>query len=226
VSSIIELCKDRLPAFYGYSSVQNIQVLTPMRKSPVGVMHLNTELQKVLNPPSKQKKEKTFRDIIYREGDKVMQIKNNYNIKWEKISDGEEGMGIFNGDVGYIEKINHEDSTMTIIFDDDKKVEYDFNQLDELELAYAITVHKSQGSEFPVVVMPMFPGAPMLMSRNLFYTAVTRARELVVLVGKENIIRAMVDNNRETKRYSGLKEKLKKMLINKNLLTVHSSQYK
>jgi exodeoxyribonuclease V alpha subunit len=212
VSSIVELCKHRLPAFYGYDSIQSIQVLTPMRKSPVGIINLNAELQKVLNPPSKDKKEKVFRDCLFREGDKVMQIKNNYNIRWERISDQEEGTGVFNGDVGYIQKINDEESTMTIIFDDDKKVEYDYNQLDELELAYAITVHKSQGSEFPVVVMPMFPGPPMLMSRNLLYTALTRARELVVLVGKEGTIKMMIDNNREMKRYSGLAEKLRKQL--------------
>lgn len=209
VSCIIELCKERLPKSYGYDPIHGIQVLTPMRKSTVGVNNLNTELQHVLNPPSKDKKEKEFRGIIFREGDKVMQIKNNYNMVWEKLDDGEKGTGIFNGDVGYVERIYKEESVVTVVFDDEKRVEYDFNQLDELELAYAITVHKSQGSEFPVVVMPVFPGAPMLMTRNLFYTAVTRARELVVLVGLQHSIKAMVDNNRETKRYSGLEHKLR-----------------
>jgi exodeoxyribonuclease V alpha subunit len=220
VSSIVELCKFRLPGFYGYDSVQGIQVLTPMRKSPIGVSNLNKELQKVLNPPSKSKKEKSYREMIFREGDKVMQIKNNYNIVWDRLDTSEEGTGIFNGDVGCIEKINDESSSMTIVFDEDKRVEYDYSQLDELELAYAMTVHKSQGSEFPAVVMPVFPGAPMLMSRNLFYTALTRAKELVVLVGKEGSIRAMVDNNREMRRYSGLADKLRIS----SQFTVHSSQ--
>jgi len=210
VNTIIELCQKRLPGFYGYHSIYDIQVLTPMRKSPVGVMNLNTELQKALNPASRSKNEKVFRDIIYREGDKVMQVKNNYNIVWTKINGcDEEGTGVFNGDVGYIEKIDDEENVIFVVFDDDKRVKYDYSQLGELELAYAVTVHKSQGSEFPVVVMPMFPGAPMLMSRNLFYTAVTRAKELVVLVGKESVMRTMVDNNRETQRYSGLGRKLK-----------------
>lgn len=207
-ASIVDLCKHRLPAFYDYHPTRSIQVLTPMRKSTVGVQNLNIELQKALNPSGKDKKEKTYRDMIFREGDKVMQIKNNYNMQWEKLRDGEEGTGVFNGDVGYIESIRNEESVMIVIFDDDKKVKYDFNQLDELELAYALTVHKSQGSEFPVVVMPMFQGPPMLMSRNLFYTAVTRARELVVLVGQEKVMKLMVDNNREIKRYSGLERKL------------------
>ncbi|MGE4284669.1 MAG: ATP-dependent RecD-like DNA helicase [Clostridia bacterium] len=209
VAAVVELCKSRLPRFYGYDSIQGIQVLTPMRKSPVGVLNLNRELQKVLNPPSKNKKEKNFRDIVFREGDKVMQIKNNYNVTWTRTDGNEEGTGIFNGDVGCIEKIEDENSSMIILFDDDKKVKYDYNQLDELELAYAMTVHKSQGSEFSAVVMPVFPGAPMLMSRNLFYTALTRAKELVVLVGKEASVRAMVNNNREMRRYSGLAKKLR-----------------
>lgn len=208
VSTIVDLCKNRLPTSYGYHSMQSIQVLTPMRKTPVGVLYLNKELQKVLNPPAKNKKEKNFRDILFREGDKVMQIKNNYNMIWTRVNGDEDGTGIFNGDIGYIECIRHEDSLMTVIFDDDKRVEYDFNQLDELELAYALTVHKSQGSEFPVVVMPMFNGAPMLMTRNLFYTAVTRAKELVVLVGKESVMKMMVDNNKEIQRHSGLAGKL------------------
>jgi len=218
VNTVIELCKKRLPEFYGYHSVYDIQVLTPMRKSPVGVLNLNTELQKALNPCDKNKREKTFRDIIYREGDKVMQIKNNYNIRWTKINGAQEeetGTGVFNGDVGYIETIDEEENTLTVLFDDDRRVKYDYNQLDELELAYAITVHKSQGSEFPVVVMPVFPGAPMLMSRNLFYTAVTRAKKLVVLVGMESVIKTMVDNNRETTRYSGLRKKLEMQKVEK-----------
>ncbi|NLY42397.1 MAG: ATP-dependent RecD-like DNA helicase [Clostridiaceae bacterium] len=211
VSAIVELCRQRLPAYYGYHPVHDIQVLTPMRKSPVGVVSMNNVLQRELNPPARGKKEKVFHDCLYREGDKVMQIKNNYNIRWKKVDGTEEGTGIFNGDVGYIECINEKEETVTILFDD-KRVNYDFKNMDELELAYAVTVHKSQGNEFPTIVMPMFPGPPVLLSRNLLYTAVTRARELVVLVGREEIIRAMVDNNREMKRYSGLTRKLEQQL--------------
>ncbi len=209
VASLIELVKKRLPDSYGYHPAKSIQILTPMRKTPVGVINLNEELQRELNPPHKDKAEKEFRGIIFRVGDKVMQIKNNYNIEWEKINGGEKGTGVFNGDVGIIELIDNEKGIIKIVLDDEKKVIYDFNHIDELELAYALTVHKSQGSEFPVVVIPVFPGAPMLMSRNLFYTAVTRARELVVLVGRESVIKHMVDNNREIDRYSGLGRKLR-----------------
>ncbi len=209
VTSLVELVKNRLPDSYGYHPTKNIQILTPMRKTPVGVINLNEELQKELNPPNKSKAEKTFRGIVFRQGDKVMQVKNNYNIEWEKINGGEKGNGVFNGDVGIIESIDNDKGKMKIVLDDEKMVIYDFNHLDELDLAYALTVHKSQGSEFPVVVIPVFPGAPMLMSRNLFYTAVTRARELVVLVGRASVIKHMVDNNREIDRHSGLERKLR-----------------
>ena len=208
VDSIVDLCKKRLPSSYDVHPVHSIQVLTPMRKTPIGVMQLNKELQEALNPATKTKQEKAFREIVYREGDKVMQIKNNYNMVWHKVSDGEEGTGVFNGDIGYIQKIDVTEGMLEVLFDEDKVVRYDFNQLDELDLAYALTVHKSQGSEFPVVIMPMFQGAPMLMTRNLFYTAVTRARQLVVLVGRQEMMHKMVDNNREIKRYSGLARKL------------------
>jgi exodeoxyribonuclease V alpha subunit len=180
-----------------------------MRKGPIGVMNLNNELQAVLNPPSKKKTEKKFREITFRQGDKVMQIKNNYTQTWQKIRSNEEGMGVFNGDIGFIQQIENEGQYMTIVFDDEKIVYYDFGQLDELELAYAITVHKSQGCEFPVVVMPIFSGPPMLLTRNLLYTGITRSKELVVLVGKEEYLEEMINNNNESKRYSGLCGKLK-----------------
>ncbi len=208
VDAIVDLCKNRLPVSYDVHPIHSIQVLTPMRKTPVGVMQLNKELQEALNPPTSTKKEKAFREIVYREGDKVMQIKNNYNMVWQKVGEEEEGTGVFNGDIGYIQKIDVTETMMEVLFDEEKLVRYDFNQLDELDLAYALTVHKSQGSEFPVVIMPMFQGAPMLMTRNLFYTAVTRAKQLVVLVGRQEMMHKMVDNNREIKRYSGLATKL------------------
>ena len=148
-----------------------------MRKGVIGVNNLNTRLQQVLNPPGRNKVEKVFGDMVFREGDKVMQIKNNYNIHWERYEDGnlvEDGDGVFNGDVGYVDSIDEVAREMRVIFDDDRLVTYDFTQLDELELAYAVSVHKSQGSEFPVVVIPLAWGPPMLMTRNLLYTAVTR----------------------------------------------------
>ena len=168
---------------------------------------MNSGLQELLNPPEPYKKEKSYGDVVFREGDKVMQIKNNYDITWTK-SDGTVGDGVFNGDVGIIQKIDENIGTLEVLYDDDKYVVYDSKELDEIDLAYCITVHKSQGSEFPVVVMPMYDVPYMLLNRNLFYTGITRARDLVVLVGREDIICKMVDNNRENKRYSGLCERL------------------
>ena len=209
--SIVDLVKNRLPKYGNYDSIKDIQVLTPMRKSRIGVLSLNMELQKVLNPPVFGKKEYEYRDIIFREGDKVMQIKNNYNLRWES-KDGlfsyEEGQGVFNGDEGIIESISLLGEKMKVDFDDGKKVEYDFSQLDELDLAYAMTIHKSQGSEYKVVVIPVHSGPPMLLTRNLLYTAVTRAKNMVVLVGTEDCLKQMVDNNREIKRYSALDKKI------------------
>lgn len=215
VNLIIQLCKERLPNYYGVDPLKDIQVLTPMKKGEVGINSLNKYLQQVLNPKSKSKKEKTIGDEIFRVGDKVMQIKNNYSIEWEIIHEGlvvEKGEGIFNGDFGRIVDIDEDMRTMKILFDEEKEVEYNFNQLDELKLSYATTVHKSQGSEFPVVVMPIYWGPPMLLTRNLLYTAITRAKELVVLVGDEKYLKAMVDNNRITKRYSSLDLKIKSIL--------------
>jgi len=208
--TIANLCLERLPKAYGINSISQIQVITPMRKSQVGVFGLNSILQKSLNPPAADKPEKALKYITYRLGDKVMQIKNNYCLQWAKDVGGkeEEGLGVFNGDVGFIVDVNHSDSEIVVKFDDERRVAYDFTQLDELELAYAITVHKSQGSEFDVVVMPMIEVHPLLMTRNLLYTAVTRAKTLVVLVGQEEIMQQFILNSNEQSRYSGLKQRL------------------
>lgn len=207
VEYILSLCNTRLPKAYGYNPF-DIQVLSPAKKGIAGVYNLNERLRDVLNPPSKDKKERDFGFRLFREGDKVMQVRNNYDIKWQNLMGTENGNGVFNGDVGVISSIKNEFHTLTVMYDD-KKVTYDFNDVsDELELAYCITIHKSQGSEFPVIVMPMYDAPHMLINRNLLYTGITRAKYLVVLVGKETIIHKMVDNNREDMRYSGLKDKL------------------
>lgn len=213
LNTIIGLVKERLPKHYKFDPIRDIQVLTPMKKGDVGTLNLNKELQNYLNPPDKYKREKELREKIFRVGDKVMQIKNNYTLKWTSLDvDAEEkqGEGIFNGDIGYVQYINTEEQELTVFFDDNRSVVYSFTQLDELELAYSITIHKSQGSEFPVVVMPVTWGPPMLLTRNLLYTAITRAKSLVVLVGTENYLRRMVDNNKIVERYSGLGIRLKK----------------
>lgn len=216
LNTILELCRDRLPNYNGYSSLKDIQVLTPMKKGDVGTNSLNKNLQNILNPKRKEKPEKRIGDEIFRVGDKVMQIKNNYNTKWKIFKEGkviEKGEGVYNGDFGFITNIDKEDNIVEVLFDDEKEVKYDFSNLDELKLAYATTVHKSQGSEFPVVIMPISWGPPMLLTRNLLYTAITRAKELVVLVGDEKYLYLMINNNRIAKRYSGLDRKLKNMLM-------------
>jgi exodeoxyribonuclease V alpha subunit len=215
LETIIELCNERLPKYNGYHPLKDIQIITPMRKGVTGVTNINQAIQSVLNPAHPSKEEKKYRETIFRVGDKVMQIKNNYNISWQRTQrqGGDSiGQGVFNGDVGFIQSIDQEDQIVTVLFDDEKMVNYEFNQLDELELAYGVTVHKSQGSEFPVVIMSVNWGPPMLLTRNLLYTAVTRAKGLVVLVGSEEYLRAMVNNNYITKRYSGLGHKLRSAL--------------
>ena len=167
--------------------------------------NLNTVLQQHINPPMKFKKEKSAHGTLFREGDRVMQIANNYDIEWEKC--GVEGVGLFNGDIGVITSIDFSNESMHINFDD-KQVEYSFDNLDELELSYAITVHKSQGSEYPVVIIPMYRCAPMLMTRNLFYTGVTRAKKMVILVGRSDVPLKMVENNSEILRYTTLEKKI------------------
>lgn len=210
---IKDLCVRRLPAYYTeLLPVRDIQVLTPVRKGLLGSINLNKELQEVLNPPCIELEEKRFGDRIFREHDKVMQIKNNYELKWKNREDFSEGEGVFNGDVGFINSIDKEFNEVTVVYDGCRYVTYGFNQLDELELAYAITVHKSQGSEFPIVVMPMSWFPPMLATRNLLYTGVTRGKTAVVLVGSENKMHAMVDNNRITQRHSGLGIRLKMLM--------------
>jgi len=209
VKTVVELCSKRLPDAYGYDPMKHIQVLTPMRKGPAGVLNLNVELQKALNPAGRNKAEKSFRDFVIRVGDRVMQIRNNYSLRWRKInSDDEEGMGVFNGDTGIVHEIDPDEHRLTVLFDDEKIVDYDFVALDEIEPAYAITIHKSQGSEFPAVILPIFPGPEILLTRNLLYTAVTRAKDIVVIVGMEDVLFHMVSNERETLRYSSLSSKL------------------
>lgn len=210
---ILELVTKRLPAYYeDILSYRDIQVLTPVRKGTLGSIALNAELQQALNPPREDLAEKKFGDRIFRERDKVMQIKNNYQLGWCRERDFSEGQGVFNGDVGFIERIDKDNGTLMVIFDEDRYVTYDFSQLDELELAYAVTVHKSQGSEFPIVVMPVTWFPPVLATRNLLYTAVTRGKKVVVLVGSEARMNAMVDNNRIKLRYSGLKYRIQKLM--------------
>lgn len=212
VDTILELVHTRLRKFNGYDPIRDIQILSPMKKGDAGVNALNTKIQERLNPKSKIKAERKIADTIFRVGDKVMQIKNNYNMEWEIRENNkveEKGKGVFNGDVGIIEKIDNEESELTVKFDDDRLVVYPFSGLDELRLSYATTIHKSQGSEFPVVIIPVMWGPPMLLTRNLLYTGITRAKELVVLVGMEKFLGNMISNNRITTRYSGLSKRLK-----------------
>ena len=212
IDTIVQLVTQRLPNYLNCSGLKDIQVLTPMRKSPLGVDNLNKVLQACLNPPAYGKTEKIHGSRVFRLGDKVMQIKNNYDISWKVFHRGklyDEGTGIYNGDEGIISFINLDDEYMEVIYDDEKLVQYDFSQLDELELSYAVTIHKSQGSEYKAVIVPVFNGPPMLLTRNLIYTAVTRAKELVVLIGIPESLEAMINNNRETARYTALRERLK-----------------
>lgn len=200
--TVAQLCSIRLPRTYGEMGTKGVQVIAPSRRGETGTEHLNVLLQSVLNPASERKREYKFREIIFREGDRVMQIKNNYDLYWER-EDSSWGNGVFNGDIGTILRIDYADEKMQIEFDD-RLADYDFNMLDELEPAYAVTVHKSQGSEYPIVVIPLGSAAEMLLSRNLFYTAVTRAQNMVILVGREEKVRTMVENNRQSMRYTGL----------------------
>ena len=216
INVMLQLVKQKMPRYVDATSY-DIQVLTPTRKGLFGVERLNTILQQYLNPPAKQKKEHQVGDRIFREGDKVMQIRNNYQLEWEIRSRYglaiDKGLGVFNGDVGIIQEINDYSSTVSVLYDENRLVQYPFKGLDELELAYAITIHKSQGSEYPAVVMPLLPGPRMLMNRNLLYTAVTRARKCITIVGDENVFYQMVDNTTQQRRYSGLQERIKEALL-------------
>ena len=204
-ATVAQLCATRLPRTYGELAVKGTQVISPSRKGEAGTENLNVILQAQLNPPARGKKEYKFRETVFREGDRVMQTRNNYDIEWEK-TDGN-GFGVFNGDIGVIKNIDYADQCMEISFDD-RLARYDFTLLDEIEHAYAVTVHKSQGSEYPIVVIPMYSIPPMLRTRNLLYTAITRAKTMVILVGREEVVADMVENNRHSMRYTGLKQRL------------------
>jgi exodeoxyribonuclease V alpha subunit len=211
---MINLIKNKLPNYVNATPF-DIQVLTPMRKGELGVERLNQILQEALNPPSKEKREKEYHETVFREGDKVMQIKNNYQITWEVRSKygiaTQTGTGVFNGDAGEIKEINLFSEHLTVEFDDNRLVEYSFNQLDELDLAYAVTIHKSQGSEYPAVILPILDGPRLLFNRNLLYTAVTRAKNCVTIVGSDSMLQFMIDNKSEQSRYSGLCERIKEL---------------
>lgn len=211
INVVLQLIKQKLPKFVD-ATEYDIQVLTPMRKGLLGVERLNGILQQYLNPPAQSKREKEHGDTLFREGDKVMQTKNNYQLEWEIRSKYglsiDKGTGVFNGDMGIIKEINDFAETLTVEFEEGRMVEYSFKLLDELELAYAITIHKSQGSEYPAVVIPLLNGPAMLMNRNLLYTAVTRARKCVTLVGNDTTFGEMIQNTSQQKRYSGLKNRL------------------
>lgn len=197
-----DLCARRLKNAYGYTLHENIQVLSPTRKGVLGTFELNNRLQALVNPnPSRGVKVGGF---TLNEGDKVMQIKNNYDILWNK-DNGEYGEGVFNGDIGVMVEVNNASKVYKVRFDDRTAV-YDGDSVGDLELAYACTVHKSQGNEFDCVILPMFRGAPQLMYRNLLYTAVTRAKKMLIIVGDESALQLMVENNRRVSRYTGLKQ--------------------
>ncbi len=215
ISAMLTLVREKLPN-YVHADMFDIQIMTPMRKGALGVERLNTILQSFLNPKDPAKPEKEVGGTIYRVGDKVMQIKNNYQIEWETRNrygiPVDSGAGVFNGDIGIIREINTFAEELTVEFDEGKMVDYSFKQLEELELAYAITIHKSQGSEYPAVVIPVYSGPRMLMTRNLIYTAVTRARACVCLVGIPEMLQAMVDNEVEQRRYTGLKIRIQEVM--------------
>ena len=205
-ATIVGLCTTRLPQRM-HIPAEQIQVLSPTKKGPAGTAALNVQLQQQLNPPAPGKKEKAYGQTVFREGDRVMQVRNNYDLLWTKTDGSAVGTGIFNGDVGIIRSIDLQQEVMTVVFDD-REAEYDFTLLNELELAYAITVHKSQGSEYRAVVLSAWNGSAYLLNRRVLYTAITRARELLIIVGQGQAIAAMVQNANVGKRYTGLKLRL------------------
>ena len=215
IQVMLTLIKFKMPKYVNAKPL-DVQVLTPMRKGELGVERLNQVLQMYLNPSEPNKKEKDIVGRIFREGDKVMQIKNNYQLEWEcKSQFGlsfEKGTGVFNGDTGIIKEINLFSEIITVVFDELRYVEYSFQQADELELAYAITIHKSQGSEYPAVIIPILTGPRMLLHRNLLYTAVTRAKSCVTIVGSSSIVQSMIDNVSEQDRYTSLDDRLKEIM--------------
>ena len=207
-ATVADLCQNRLPRAYGEITHNGIQVIAPSRKGEAGTEQLNRMLQAALNPPAPHKREYRFRDTLFREGDRVMQIRNNYDLEWE--TEDEMGSGVFNGDIGVIQRISPADDELQVSFDGREAV-YDLSMLDELEHAWAVTVHKSQGSEYPFVIIPLYASSPLLLNRNLFYTAITRARRMVILVGREDVIRTMVEREYPSMRYTGLCERLRAM---------------
>ncbi|MDW7672260.1 MAG: ATP-dependent RecD-like DNA helicase [Bacillota bacterium] len=215
LSTIRSLLLERLPEYRGFDPHKDIQVLTPSKKGRTGTRQMNAYLQEVMNPPAADRQEQTHGDRVFRERDRVMQIRNNYSLEWRRyVSAGESedtGRGVFNGDLGRVEMIDRQKERLTVLFDDGRLVDYSFQLLDELEPAYAITVHKSQGSEFPVVILPLFTAPWVLMTRNLLYTAITRARVLVVLIGSRMVLHRMIENNRIQYRHSGLCRRLQKV---------------
>ena len=206
-TTVTELYKSRLPKTYGLNPMSDIQILSPTKKGITGTVELNRILQMSINPPSQSKNEYKYGQTVFREGDKVMQTRNNYDIEYT-TENGEDGVGIYNGDMGIVDSIHTQERYMIITFDDGKIIEYPFTSVEDLDLAYAITVHKSQGSEFSYVVIPLSTYMPMLMTRNLFYTAITRAKTMVILVGSDRIVENMTKNNTYTKRFTGLLDRL------------------
>ncbi len=215
---MVQLITEKLPGYIDATPLQ-IQVLTPTRIGNLGAITLNNILQKYINPPADNKAEYTFGENLYRVGDKVMQIKNNYNLEWEIVSKygitAERGMGVFNGDIGIITDISQNSKTLTVEFDDHRRVVYPFSNLDEIELAYAVTIHKSQGSEYPAVIMPLFGGPRPLLNRNLLYTGVTRAKKCVTILGSRDTLNLMISNEREKNRYTALAERIREVERNK-----------
>lgn len=218
INEIVSLTTGRLQKFGNYDFFQNMQILTPTKKGPLGTKELNKTLQNAINPESEKKKERKFGDTIFREGDRVMQIKNNYDIFWDRDIDGhyENSTGVFNGEIGRIEKIDLLEKQIKVVFDDGKNVWYQFSELDQLELAYCITIHKSQGSEFDVVIIVIPQAAPMLLTRNLLYTAITRAKKLLVVLGTQNTVDFMIQNVDSKKRNTGLRYKVNYLLSEKS----------
>ena len=213
LAQLISLCKGRLENFGNYNFFENIQILSPTKKGILGAKELNKKLQEELNPSDDKKNEKKVGDIIFREGDRVMQVKNNYDIYWEKGNtlslNYETGTGIFNGEIGKIVKIDFINKQIKILFDDEKEAWYAFSDMDQIEHAYAITVHKAQGSEFDVVIVVVTQSSAMLLTRNLLYTGLTRAKKLLILIGNDNVVKFMIQNADTKIRNTGLEYKLK-----------------
>ena len=211
---MIQLIREMLPKYVNATPF-DIQVLTPMRKGNLGCETLNGILQRYLNPADPHKKEHSYGNTVFREGDKVMQIKNNYQLEWEIVGRYnipiDKGMGVFNGDMGRVLEINETMSTLLVEFDDGRRVNYPFSGLEELELSYAITIHKSQGSEYPAVILPLLGGPRMLFNRNLLYTGITRARNCVTILGSSETVRNMIDNVSENRRYTALESRIREI---------------